>query len=494
MKAHVAVVGAGITGLAAAHTLIKTGVHVTVIEARQTVGGLAASQDFGDFHWDRFYHCVLTSDLSLLRLLNDIGLRDKLCWRKTEVGFYSNNALHTMTRPVDLLRFPCMSLWSKLRFGLGILYAARICDGAGLEAVPLKDWIVRVFGSTVYREMWEPLLRCKLGEMRSQASAAFLWATIRRLYSTRSDGVKKEEQLGYVEGGYRVVMDRLVDNIRANGGIIQTGTSLKRVEPTADGIGLTARGGAFSEFDACLMTVPAPAIREVVPALSDEYRASLGMPQYLGMVCAAVVLSHRLSPYYLTNVTQEAPFTGIVEMTNLIDAAKETNGHALIYLPKYTSPSDPLFALHDREVWQQFSIALFRIHPQLRPEDILSIRIFRERFVQPVPTLNYSSQAPTVATGVSHLFVANTTQIVNDTLNNNAMVGIAENACNLVIEDLEKQAVRRAEAARAHAPLNRHGSPDVSEVNRHDCHNSCDIRFGDAHRTSAAPSHRWHAG
>jgi protoporphyrinogen oxidase len=160
------------------------------------------------------------------------------------------------------------------------------------------------------------------------------------------------------------------------------------------------------------------------------------MPKYLGMVCIVLVMRRQLSPYYLTNVTEEAPFTGIVEMTNLIDAQQETNGRTLVYLPKYTSPSDPLFAMSDEEVWERFSPALFRIHPEMQSSDILATRVFRERFVQPVPTLNYSAQAPTMDTGIPHLFVANTSQIVNDTLNNNAMTTIARKAAELVASDV----------------------------------------------------------
>jgi protoporphyrinogen oxidase len=450
MNAHVAIIGGGITGLTAAYTLLKQGVHVTIFETQPSLGGLSSTFDFGPFRWDRFYHCILTSDESLRGLLDELGLSSQLRWRKTEVGFYSRDELHRMTRPVDLLRFPCLSLLSKFRFGLGILYSAYMCNGDGLESVRLKDWVIRVFGQDLYREMWEPLLRCKLGDLRSEASAAFLWSTIRRLYSTREKGVEKKEQLGYVEGGYRVVLDRLVEQIGQLGGRLYSGVRPEKIEATEDGIGVSGQG-AFREFDACLMTVPTPAILGMVPELSDEYKARLSMPKYLGIVCVALVLRRSLSPYYLTNVTDDVPFTGIVEMTNLIDAAS-TSGRALVYLPKYTAPSDPLFNLRDEEVWDRFAPALFRIHPTLTRSEIESIHIFRERFVQPVPTLNYSEQAPTIRTGVPHLFVANSTQIVNDTLNNNAMTRIARNACSVLMKDLADQASARLARSSALSP------------------------------------------
>jgi len=438
MSASVAIVGGGITGLCAAHLLLRCGADVTVFESQPVVGGLAATQDFGSFQWDRFYHCILTSDRDLLRMLNEIGLASRLRWRSTKVGFYSQDALHNMTTPADLLRFPCLSLAQKIRFGLGIIYAGRFANGEGLDAVPVKDWVVRVFGAALHREIWDPLLRCKLGEMRSQASAAFLWSTIRRLYSTRGKGIEKKEKLGYVEGGYRVVLDRLSSEISDLGGRFELGAKLDMIEPTREGIGVSGHR-AFREYDACLMTVPAPEILRLVPALPSDYARRLTVPQYLGVVCVALVLRHSLSPYYLTNVTQHTPFTGVVEMTNLIDPEIETKGATLVYLPKYTSPADPLFQSSDEQVWENFSAALWRMYPNLRASDIVSRFVFRQRFVQPVPTLHSMAKIPGVATGVPHLFVANTTQIVNDTLNNNAMVRIARNACGVVLDDLKQR-------------------------------------------------------
>ena len=452
MRPRVAVIGGGITGLTAAHALLKEGAEVRIFEARPQVGGLAATQDFGPFQWDRFYHCILTSDKPLLELIDDIGLTPYLRWTATEVGFYSNNALHRMTRPADLLRFPCLSLAAKVRFGLGILYAGRICKGEGLDSVPLKEWILKVFGRTVFEEMWDPLLRCKLGEMRAEASASFLWSTIRRLYSTREQGLEKQERLGYVEGGYSFVFERLLDRIYALGGRVQPGVNIQKVEPTSQGIGLTL-DGAFREFDACLMTIPGPATVQLVPALSEEYRRRLLSPKYLGMVCLALVLRRPLSPYYLTNVTQAAPFTGIVEMTNLIDRDVETAGLSLVYLPKYTSPGDPLFSAPDQEIRTTFIDALRKIHPTLTDAEVVSTHLFRERFVQPVPTLNYARNAPGVDTGIPHLFVANTTQIINDTLNNNAMVRIARNAASELLLDLQRGAGNAQIHSAADTPL-----------------------------------------
>ena len=65
--------------------------------------------------------------------------------------------------------------------------------------------------------------------------------------------------------------------------------------------------------------------------------------KYLGVVCFALLLKRQLSPYYVLNLTDEdLPFTGIVEMSNLV-SRDETAGYHLVYVPKYTIPGDPLF-------------------------------------------------------------------------------------------------------------------------------------------------------
>ena len=94
----------------------------------------------------------------------------------------------------------------------------------------------------------------------------------------------------------------------------------------------------------------------------------------------ALVLKRKLSPYYVTNLASEDfPFTGIIEMTNLI-SGDETNGRHLVYLPKYTSPGDPLFEGSDDEIWKEFRKHLLRVVPDFQDTDVEKRFTFREAF------------------------------------------------------------------------------------------------------------------
>jgi len=429
---HVGILGGGITGLTAAFYLLRAGHRVTVLEGRAQVGGLATYFDFGPFHWDKFYHCILTSDLPLLQLIDDLGLTSEMRWTETKVGFYTGKGFHSMTTTMDFLRFPDLSLWEKFRLGLGVLRASRIKDGKKLEAIPIADWLIRIFGRGNYEKMWEPLLKCKLGSCREEASAAFIWATIFRLYSTREKGASQKERMGYVRGGYRVVFGRLMSEIGKMGGVIQTQTPVEQVEATHDGrIDVRTPRGTVC-FDRVIATAPSHIVEQIAPALSLDYRQRLKEVKYLGMVCVVLILRRKLTPYYVTNLTDnDVPFTGVIEMTNLI-SREETAGRHLVYLPKYTAPGDPLFEASEEIVWDLFRKSFQRMFPDLNEDDIEKRFVFRERLVQPLPILHYSDRVPPMESPVPGLFLANTTQIINSTLNNNEMVKIARRAVEMI--------------------------------------------------------------
>jgi len=429
---RVGIIGGGITGLTCAFYLLREGAEVTVLEAGPTVGGLTTHFDFGPFSWDKFYHCILTSDSALLKLINDLGLSSELHWTETKTGFFVNGKLYSMSSAADFLRFPPLTLWEKARLAFGILYASRIRDGRSLEKELASEWLIRIFGEQNYRKMWGPMLKCKLGACREETSAAFIWTYIARYYSTREKGTSQKERLGYVRGGYRTVFQKLLDEIASMGGQVITAAPVSRIARTERETEVSTAAGSF-HFDDVVGTIPSRPFANTAPQLGRDYVLRLNEVKYLGIVCFALLLKRKLSPYYVLNLTDEdLPFTGVIEMTNLV-SMDETAGYHLVYLPKYTVPSDPLFVAPEEELWSQFRVGLQRVIPDLSEDDIEKRYLFRERLVQPVPVLHYSDIVPEMRTGMEGVLLANSTQIINSNLNNNAMVKIANRAVELVI-------------------------------------------------------------
>ena len=250
-----------------------------------------------------------------------------------------------MSSALDFLRFPPLNLWQKARLALGVLYASRIRDGRRLEEELASEWLTRVFGPQNYRKMWGPLLKCKLGACREETSAAFIWTYIARYYSTRDKTPSQKERLGYVRGGYRTVFNRLIEEIDNLGGEIVTDAPVSRMlaySGETGGVEVTTPGRSF-QFDQVIATIPSRPFAGIAPQLDPEYVQKLTQVKYLGVVCFVLLLKRQLSPYYVLNLTDEdLPFTGIVEMSNLV-SRDETAGYHLVYVPKYTTPGDPLF-------------------------------------------------------------------------------------------------------------------------------------------------------
>ena len=178
-----AVVGGGLLGMRLAHGLAKSGHRVTLLENAPQLGGLAAAWRLGDVVWDRHYHVTLLSDSHLRSLLDELGLEQEIEWVQTKTGFYTDGSLHSMSNTLEFLRFPPLGMIDKARLGATIFYASRITNWKRLERIPVAKWLRRWSGRRTYERIWLPLLRSKLGESYRNTSAAFIWATIARMYA-----------------------------------------------------------------------------------------------------------------------------------------------------------------------------------------------------------------------------------------------------------------------------------------------------------------------
>jgi protoporphyrinogen oxidase len=433
---HIGIVGGGMMGLATAYYLNKNGYQVTILEKEKEIGGLSRSTEIlPGIHWDRFYHVILSTDTELLSFIDEISLSPDVQWRETKTGFYTDGKLHSMSNTMEFLKFKPLSLIDKLRLGAGILYTSKITNWKCLEKIFVKTWLKRVFGRRNYEKIWDPLLRSKLGTAGEKTSAAFMWATIKRYYGTRRSSSKKE-MMGCVRGGYYSILDHIRERISNIGTQIFTDYTVKKIESlNGDKIKIQSQNGTNLTFDSVIATTPSPEIIQLLPNLSDEYSSKLNAVDYLGVVCVTLVLKRSLTPFYVTNLTDpELPFTGLIEATNVIPP-EIFNSKTLIYLPKYVTPDDPFSEKSGKEIIDVFLKALKRMFPDLCDEDIISHAVHKEPYVQPIQAIGYSEKIPPMKTPLKNIYIANTTMILNSTLNNNEVIKLARKTADLVAND-----------------------------------------------------------
>jgi protoporphyrinogen oxidase len=375
--------------------------------------------------WDRHYHVTLYSDRRLRALLEELGLESELRWGAVGTGFYSGGRFHPMNGALDFLRFPPLGLIDKLRLGLTILHASRIVDPLPLEDVSVERWLTAHSGRKTFERIWRPLLRAKLGERYHDASAAFIWAIIVRLYAARRAGLGAE-RFGYLPGGYARTITTLETKLRDLGVELHPSTRVSSVTASSAGPVLAIEGASAETFDRVAITLAAPLAARMVPELRPDERQRLEEKLYGGIVCASLLLDEPLGPYYVTNLTDEwVPFSAVIDMSCVVDRS-EWNGKALVYLPKYVRPDDPLFEATDADIEASFLAALERMYPGFSRDRVRAFRVSRVRQVFPIATLGYSRSLPPIATSVPGIFLLNSAHIVNGTLNVNETLGLVD--------------------------------------------------------------------
>ena len=419
-----AIVGSGILGMTLAHRLAQAGQRVTLFEDNDQLGGLARTSSLGKITWDRYYHVILQSDAALRSLLRELGLDDQIRWTETRTGFYVDGRLYSLSNTLEFLRFPPLSLLAKLRLAATIYQASRIRDGRDLERVPVLEWLSKWSGQEVTKRIWLPLLRAKLGDNWRDTSAAFIWASIARMYAARRTGLKKE-MFGYLPGGYGRLLARFTGMLAAEGVAVHTNHRAVSVDREDGAFTVSFQGGQSHQADQVAITTPAPVAAELCRGLFQDERDHLLNLKYQGIVCVALLLSEPLAGYYVTNIADDGlPFTAVIEMSALVDRA-EFGNHCLVYLPKYVSADDPLWAQSDAQIRQTFIAALGKMYPFFRPAHVQAAGVARDRHVLAIPTLGYSTRLPSVSTSIPGLHILNSAHILNGTLNVNETVQLA---------------------------------------------------------------------
>ncbi len=432
---HVAIIGAGIAGLAAALDLNEAGQRVTIFEAAPQAGGLAAG--FKAPHWDwtleQFYHHWFASDKHMLGLIERLGWSDQVLFPRPYTVVYYEGNFYPLDSYVEAFKFTLskFGLIDLVRFGLTGVYLKLTPRWQPLERVTADAWMRKATGERLYNALWRPLLVGKFGEGNlNVVNMAWLWARIHA----------RTTRLGTFVGGFQAFVDKLADLLRSRGVEIRLDTpvtQISRAEAGQSGLLAVATAAGEETYDAVISTSSPALMARLAPDLPDSYSASLRNLKSMGAIVLVVTLDRQLTQYYWHSLPKEAgfPYLAMVEHTNFI-SPEHYGGDHILYLGDYLDSDHEYFSLSKEELLERFLPSLERFNPAFQRSWVKESWLWKTAYAQPVPPLHHSQNIPPIKTPLPGLYFASMSQVYPWDRGTNFAVEIGQKAAGMVMEDL----------------------------------------------------------
>jgi len=431
---HIAIIGAGIAGLAAALDLNEAGHRVTLYEAAPQAGGLAAGFKAPHWEWslEKFYHHWFASDKYMLGLIERLGWRDQVLFPRPYTVIYYQGKFYPLDSYVEAFKFTLSKFGpiDLVRFGLTGVYLKLTPRWQPLEQVTADAWMRQWAGDRIYNALWRPLLVGKFGEENLDVvNMAWLWARIHA----------RTTRLGTFVGGFQAFVDKLADLLRSRGVEILLSTpvtQIRRVEAGQAGRLTVATADDVATYDAVISTSSPALMAKLAPDLPESYSASLRSLKSMGAIVLVVTLDRQLTQYYWHSLAKEAgfPYLAMVEHTNFI-GPEHYGGDHILYLGDYLEADHEYFSLSKEELLERFLPSLERFNPAFERSWVRESWLWKTAYAQPVPPVNHSQNIPPIQTPLPGLYFASMSQVYPWDRGTNYAVEIGQRAAALVMAE-----------------------------------------------------------
>lgn len=366
----VVIVGAGISGLAAAYELRKRKTSVLVFEKSDRPGGVIQTERVGEFVVDKGPDSLLVQKPAAVALCNEIGLGDRLIPTKAPRTAYvlRHGHLHSLpgasvlgfpTRVRPLLRSGLFSARAKARIAAELFIPKR--RGGGDESV--ASFVQRRFGSEAVRYIAEPLLAgIHAGDVERLSMRALFprfveaeathGSVIRALREMRgprnADGAFRSFPRGIdeiVEGLMRVVPK---ESVRLN-------SMVTRVEATREGFTVHLEDWPPVRTSAVILSCPAFSTADLVRTIDAQLADLCGSIKYLSTATVALAFPREAVHHTLAGTGFVVPKS---EGLNITAGAwisskwphRSPQGHALLRVFLGGARDPAVLAKSDREL------------------------------------------------------------------------------------------------------------------------------------------------
>lgn len=397
----IVILGGGITGLTAAYYLAKKNHQITIFEKEKIPGGLAVGFKTNNWDWylERAYHHLFANDFDILDFVKEIGF-EKIFFRSPETASLFNNetikqsnnlTIFPFDTPLDLFKFPYLNIVDKLRAGIVITFLKLSPFFSIYEKQTSKEFLKKTMGKKVWNVLWQQLFRGKYGDYAGNIMASFIWARIK----------KRTKKLGYIEGGFQILINYLVNRLKGLQVNVLTGYGIEEIKKRGDKFIINN-----TLYDMVISTLPTPVLTKIAQAiLPKNYLDQLSKIKYLHALTLILETDKPIldKTYWLNISTPKIPIMGIVQHTNFMDKKHYGNKH-IAYLGWYLKREDKLMNMEKDELVKFVKPYLKILNSKF---SILNSFLFKAPFAQPIFDKNFVKNKPDFITPVKNFFISN---------------------------------------------------------------------------------------
>src|SRR3989344_3764125 len=307
----IAIIGGGMAGLGAAYEFAKNNISdITVFEKSPGLGGLASTVTISGEPLEVFYHHMFPTYYEFLTIAEELGIKDKIFFRRARSGIFLKGEIFPFDTPFDLLKFSPLGFGERLRTG-SILAKLKFRRNWGkFEGMRAEEWLRFHFGDRIYSILWEPLLNSKFGQFSKDVGMTWFWGRIH----------ERPSRFGYFRGSFKILIDAIAKHIGGKGMKFVLGRGVEKIEKREEG-GFTLTTSRVVEiFDLVVVAAPPiPFLKIASNLLPPDFAKQLYKFKYLGTICAILILKRHFSNFYWLNINEKNfPFLGVIEQSNFV--------------------------------------------------------------------------------------------------------------------------------------------------------------------------------
>jgi len=304
-----------------------------------------------------------------------------------------------MTIPFHLLTFKPLNFFDKIRLGLFLLRIKLIKNPAIFDNIPAEEFIKKNAGDSVYLRFFKPLLSAKYGKNLNKISSGWFIDRI----NIRNKRGYKGETLGYLEGGFEKLIEKLVNELKKNKCKILTGKKVEKMVLKHDKAAFLIVNGKKIYAKDFVSTISGKDLIKLC-SFPQDYIKKLNSLNSQSAICILIGLKKKLTNFYWTNLIKEdISFRAIIEHTNFMPIEKY--GEHLVYLASYPDSDSDVWNLSDKQIFERYFKDLEKI-VNINLNAINWYKVIKEKEAGLIYETGILKKIMPVETPISNIYIA----------------------------------------------------------------------------------------